>query len=35
LEELFLARNPKDEHGTTSNLTPQQIADLCEYLRSL
>jgi hypothetical protein len=35
LEELFLRRNPNDLHGKTSNLTPRQTSDLCEYLKSL
>ena len=35
LREVLTTRNPKDEHGTTSNLTSTQIDDLTEYLLSL
>ncbi len=33
--ELLKDRNPKDKHGRTSHLNPQQIDDLIAYLRSL
>jgi mono/diheme cytochrome c family protein len=35
LEEVLTARNPKDEHGRTSHLTPADIQDLAAYVRSL
>ena len=35
LEEVIGKYNPGDQHGTTSNLTPDQRRDLVEYLRSL
>ncbi len=35
IKEVITTRNPKDAHGTTSNLTPQQIDDLCAYVLSL
>jgi mono/diheme cytochrome c family protein len=35
IKEVITIRNPKDAHGTTSNLTPQQIDDLCAYVLSL
>jgi DNA-binding beta-propeller fold protein YncE/mono/diheme cytochrome c family protein len=35
LEEVLTTRNPRDEHGRTSHLTPTQIQDLASYVRSL
>jgi len=35
LRDVLITRNPKDEHGKTSQLTAQQIDDLAEYLLSL
>jgi len=35
IRDVLTARNPKDEHGKTSQLTGQQIDDLAEYLLSL
>jgi len=35
LEEVLTARNPNDEHGRTSHLTPADIQDLTAYVRSL
>jgi DNA-binding beta-propeller fold protein YncE/mono/diheme cytochrome c family protein len=35
IRDVLTARNPKDEHGKTSQLTPQQLDDLAEYLLSL
>jgi DNA-binding beta-propeller fold protein YncE len=35
LEEVLTKCNPHDRHGKTSHLTPQQIGDLVEYLKSL
>ena len=35
IRDVLTARNPKDEHGKTSQLTAQQIDDLAEYLLSL
>ena len=35
IREVLTARNPKDEHGKTSQLTAQQVDDLAEYLLSL
>ena len=35
LRDVVTARNPKDEHGKTSHLTPQQIDDLVQYLLAL
>jgi YVTN family beta-propeller protein len=35
VRDVFASRNPKDEHGKTSQLTPQQLDDLVEYLLSL
>jgi cytochrome c peroxidase len=34
-EEVLTTRNPKDEHGRTSHLTPIEIQDLGAYVRSL
>jgi cytochrome c peroxidase len=33
--EARLASNKNDQHGTTSNLSPQQLADLVAYLKTL
>jgi cytochrome c peroxidase len=35
LREVVTMRNSKDQHGTTSNLSNQEIDDLCAYLLSL
>ena len=35
IRDVLTIRNPKDEHGKTSQLTAQQIDDLAEYLLSL
>jgi mono/diheme cytochrome c family protein len=35
IRDVLTSRNPKDEHGKTSQLTAQQIDDLAEYLLSL
>jgi cytochrome c peroxidase len=35
IRDVLTARNPKDEHGKTSQLTALQIEDLAEYLLSL
>jgi cytochrome c peroxidase len=35
VRDVLTTRNPKDEHGKTSHLTPSQIEDLAEYLWSL
>ncbi|MBN2329782.1 MAG: cell surface protein [Candidatus Omnitrophica bacterium] len=35
IEEVFTKYNPNDAHGKTSNLTPQEIHDLAEYILSL
>lgn len=35
VREIFTDRNPQDRHGRTSQLSPQQIDDLCAYLLSL
>jgi DNA-binding beta-propeller fold protein YncE/mono/diheme cytochrome c family protein len=35
MREVFAEFNPEDRHGTTSTLTPAQIDDLVEYVRSL
>jgi cytochrome c peroxidase len=35
IRDVLTTRNPKDEHGKTSQLTAQQIGDLAEYLLSL
>ena len=35
IRDVLTTRNPKDEHGKTSRLTPQQIDDLAEYVLSL
>ena len=35
IREVLTARNPRDEHGKTSHLTPQQIESLAAYVLSL
>jgi YVTN family beta-propeller protein len=35
IRDVLTTRNPKDEHGKTSQLSTQQIDDLAEYLLSL
>jgi YVTN family beta-propeller protein len=35
LRDVLTTRNPADKHGKTSHLTPAEIDDLVEYLRSL
>ncbi len=35
MRDVLTTRNPKDEHGKTSQLTAQQLDDLAEYLLSL
>jgi cytochrome c peroxidase len=35
IRDVLTTRNPKDEHGKTSQLTAKQIDDLAEYLLSL
>jgi mono/diheme cytochrome c family protein len=35
LREVLTTKNPRDEHGRTSPLTPEEIDDLVAYLRSL
>jgi YVTN family beta-propeller protein len=35
LREVVTSKNTQDHHGKTSQLTPRQIDDLVEYLRSL
>ncbi len=35
LRDVLTTRNPNDRHGHSSGLTPQEIDDLEEYLRSL
>ena len=35
LREVVTNRNSHDQHGKTSNLTAQEIDDLCVYLLSL
>lgn len=35
VREVVTTHNPRDEHGVTSNLSNEQINDLCEYLLSL
>jgi len=35
LEEVITKFNPDDKHGRASDLEPQEIADLVEYLKSL
>jgi YVTN family beta-propeller protein len=35
VREVFATRNPRDRHGQTSNLSGQELDDLCAYLLSL
>lgn len=35
LRDVFTTANPRDEHGHTRQLTPAQLDDLYEYVRSL
>jgi YVTN family beta-propeller protein len=35
MKDTLTAKNPKDKHGITSKLTPQQMDDLVEYVLSL
>ena len=35
IREVLTTRNPRDEHGSTSHLTPQQLEDLAAYVLSL
>jgi hypothetical protein len=35
MHDVLTGKNPKDKHGKTSHLTPQQIKDLEEYVLSL
>lgn len=35
LEEVLTTRNTKDQHGKTSHLTREQIADLVEFMKAL
>jgi len=35
VREVLTSRNPHDRHGKTSNLTSQEITNLCAYLLSL
>jgi hypothetical protein len=35
LEDVLTTRNPEDEHGHTSHLTPAEIQDLVTYVLSL
>ena len=35
MEDVLTTFNPNDKHGTTSNLSPQQISDLAEYVLSI
>jgi mono/diheme cytochrome c family protein len=35
LEEVLTTFNPDNKHGTTTQLTPAQVADLVEYLKAL
>jgi cytochrome c peroxidase len=35
LHELFTEHNPKDVHGRTKGLTPQELNDLIAYVRTL
>jgi cytochrome c peroxidase len=34
LEEIWTIYNPTDQHGRTKDLTPDDIHDLAEYLRT-
>ncbi len=33
--DVLTTANPRDQHGKTSHLTPQQLDDLAAYLLSL
>lgn len=35
IREVLTTRNPRDEHGTTTNLSSQEMDDLCAYVLSL
>jgi DNA-binding beta-propeller fold protein YncE/cytochrome c553 len=35
IQEVLTKRNPRDQHGVTSNLSEQEMRDLCEYVLSL
>jgi mono/diheme cytochrome c family protein len=35
LRDVLTTRNPGDRHGSTSQLTPQEVEDLVAYLKSL
>jgi YVTN family beta-propeller protein len=35
VNDVLTTRNPHDEHGSTSHLTPAQVADLANYVLSL
>lgn len=35
IQEVLTTYNPRDQHGVTSPLSPQEIADLAEYILSL
>jgi len=35
IREVLTTRNQRDEHGVTSTLSEQEMADLCEYVLSL
>jgi hypothetical protein len=35
MRDVFTTRNPKDQHGKTSQLPPGQVDDLAAYLLSL
>ena len=35
MRDVFMTHNPHDQHGETSNLSSQEIDDLCAYLLSL
>jgi YVTN family beta-propeller protein len=35
VRDVIVTRNPKDEHGETSNLSNQEIDDLCAYVLSI
>jgi cytochrome c peroxidase len=35
IRDVLTTHNAKDQHGTTSKLTQEQMDDLCEYVLSL
>jgi len=35
VRDVLTTRNPRDQHGTTSNLSTEELNDLCAYLLSL